>query len=79
VLMDCQMPVMDGYTATQRIREQPEFSKLPIIAMTANVMANDRDHVLESGMNDFIAKPFDLELMLKTIARWRRGSLLERN
>jgi signal transduction histidine kinase len=79
VLMDCQMPVMDGYTATQRIREQPEFSKLPIIAMTANVMANDRDHVLESGMNDFIAKPIDLELMLKTIARWRRGSLLERN
>ncbi len=79
VLMDCQMPVMDGYTATRRIREQPRFSKLPIIAMTANVMAGDLEYALESGMNDYIAKPIDPELMLKTIARWRRGGLLDRN
>ncbi len=70
VLMDCQMPVMDGYTATRRLREQPRFRDLPVIAMTANAMAGDREKVLAAGMNDHIPKPINVEQMLKTMARW---------
>jgi len=70
VLMDCQMPVMDGYTATRRIREQEDFAKLPILAMTANTMAGDREKVLAAGMNDHIAKPINVQEMFATIARW---------
>ncbi len=70
VLMDCQMPVMDGYTATRRIREIHQFRNLPIIAMTANAMAGDKEKVLEAGMNDHVSKPIDLELLLVTMARW---------
>ncbi|HPB76452.1 MAG TPA: response regulator, partial [Chromatiaceae bacterium] len=70
VLMDCQMPVMDGYTATRRLREQPRLRDLPVIAMTANAMAGDREKVLAAGMNDHIPKPINVEQMLKTMARW---------
>ena len=70
VLMDCQMPVMDGYEATRKIREQPQYKDLPVIAMTANAMAGDREKVLEVGMNDHIAKPINVENMFSTIARW---------
>ena len=70
ILMDIQMPVMDGYTATQEIRKQPQFAELPIIAMTANAMAGDRDKALDAGMNDHIAKPIDVEQALLTIAKW---------
>lgn len=70
VLMDCQMPVMDGYTATRLIRKDPRYTDLPIIAMTANAMAGDRDKVLEAGMNDHIAKPVNIEEMFITMARW---------
>ncbi|MBA4110837.1 MAG: hybrid sensor histidine kinase/response regulator [Leptothrix sp. (in: Bacteria)] len=70
VLMDCQMPVMDGYTATERIRARPEWQSLPIIAMTASAMASDRDRVLQSGMNDHITKPLDLGQMFNIMARW---------
>ncbi|MCP5352847.1 MAG: PAS domain S-box protein [Chromatiales bacterium] len=70
VLMDVQMPVMDGYTATQRIREQPAFATLPVLALTANVMANDREKALAAGMNDLIPKPIDLDAMMITMARW---------
>jgi PAS domain S-box-containing protein len=72
VLMDCQMPVMDGYTATQRIREQPHLAALPVIAMTANAMASDREHALASGMNDHISKPLNVDAMFATLARWIR-------
>ncbi|MES2185144.1 MAG: response regulator [Pseudomonadota bacterium] len=72
VLMDCQMPVMDGYTATREIRRQPAFAKLPIIAMTANAMAGDREKVLECGMQDHIAKPLDVGAMFATLAQWMR-------
>ncbi|WP_421246939.1 PAS domain S-box protein [Aeromonas sanarellii] len=70
VLMDCQMPVMDGYTATRQIRQQPRFATLPVIAMTANAMAGDRERALASGMNDHIAKPFDMTSLFATLARW---------
>jgi PAS domain S-box-containing protein len=70
VLMDCQMPVMDGYTATRKIRQQPRFSTLPVIAMTANAMDGDRERALECGMNDHISKPLNVETMFATMAKW---------
>ncbi len=70
VLMDCQMPVMDGYTATREIRKDPALKNLPIIAMTANAMAGDREKVIAAGMNDHIAKPLNLGEMFDTIAKW---------
>jgi two-component system sensor histidine kinase/response regulator len=70
VLMDCQMPVMDGYTATRHIRQNPAFKDLPIIAMTANAMAGDKEKVLEADMQDHIAKPLDVSAMFATMARW---------
>ncbi|MDX2507779.1 MAG: ATP-binding protein [Gammaproteobacteria bacterium] len=70
ILMDIQMPVMDGYTATREIRKQPQFKELPIIAMTANVMSGDQEKVKTAGMNDHIGKPFEESELLATIARW---------
>jgi CheY-like chemotaxis protein/HPt (histidine-containing phosphotransfer) domain-containing protein len=70
VLMDCQMPVMDGYTATRHIRQQSRFSSLPVIAMTANAMDGDRERALECGMNDHISKPLNVETMFATLAKW---------
>ena len=70
VIMDCQMPVMDGYTATRRIRQQAALAELPILAMTANAMPADRQRALDSGMNDHIAKPLDVPAMFVTLARW---------
>ena len=70
VLMDCQMPVMDGYTATSILRQNPLFADLPIIAMTANAMSSDRERVLAVGMNDHITKPLDVTAMFATIAKW---------
>ena len=70
VLMDCQMPVMDGYTATKKLREIPENNLLPVLAMTANAMAGDREKALDAGMNDHIPKPIDVEAMFITMAKW---------
>lgn len=69
VLMDCQMPVMDGYQSTHAIRQMQEFKNLPIIAMTANAMKGDRDKCLEAGMNDYISKPIDSELLIAVIEK----------
>ena len=70
VLMDMQMPEMDGYEATGAIRQRPEFKDLPIIAMTANVMAGDREKCLEAGMNDHVAKPIEPDKLFKTLSQW---------
>ena len=70
VLMDLQMPVMDGFTATREIRQDPRFIDLPILAMTANAMSGDRELCLEAGMQDHIAKPVDPGKMFSTMARW---------
>ncbi len=75
LLMDCQMPVMDGYTATRQIRMNPKWRNLPIIAMTANAMAGDREKVIEVGMNDHIAKPLNVSSMFKTLIKCLRPEL----
>jgi len=77
VLMDCQMPVMDGYEATRALRQRPELKDLPVIAMTANAMAGDREKVLAAGMNDHVAKPFHVDDLFATLARWVRPKALQ--
>ena len=68
VLMDCQMPVMDGYEATRTLRADPRWARLPVIAMTASAFADDRERAFASGMNGHITKPLDIEVMLRTLA-----------
>ncbi|MBF0133908.1 MAG: PAS domain S-box protein [Magnetococcales bacterium] len=70
VLMDVQMPVMDGLEATRRIRERTEFAALPIIAMTASAMAQDVEQCLAAGMNDHIAKPVNTAHVLDQLIQW---------
>ncbi|MDZ4162163.1 MAG: response regulator, partial [Burkholderiales bacterium] len=70
VLMDMQMPVMDGVTATLAIRKQPQWHTLPVLAMTANALQADRDHCLAAGMNDHIAKPIEPEDLWKALLQW---------
>ncbi|MBF0537933.1 MAG: response regulator [Nitrospirae bacterium] len=70
VLMDMQMPVMDGITATVEIRKLKEYANLPIIAMTANAMVSDRDHCLAAGMNDHVAKPIDPDELFDRLLKW---------
>ena len=72
VLMDIQMPEMDGYEATVRIRSQEEISNLPVIAMTAHAMVEERQRASEVGMNDHIAKPIDPEAMFGTLRKYFR-------
>jgi len=68
ILMDCQMPVMDGFTATRTLRAMPEYADLPIIALTAGALENDREQSLAAGMNAYLTKPVDLEKLLRLIA-----------
>ncbi|WMB73810.1 PAS domain S-box protein [Shewanella oncorhynchi] len=74
VLMDCQMPVMDGYQATKAIRKRPELANLPVVAMTANAMAGDRDMCLRAGMNDHIAKPIEVNVLYQTLLKYLGSS-----
>jgi len=70
VLMDMQMPVMDGLTATRLLRGNPQWAELPVLAMTANAMARDRDRCLEAGMNGHLAKPIDPNELFASLLRW---------
>jgi hypothetical protein len=74
VLMDMQMPVVDGLEATRQIRQMPAFAKVPIVAMTANVFAQDRMNCLEAGMNDVVLKPFSPEQLFTTLLKWLPAS-----
>lgn len=76
VLMDIQMPVMDGFETTKNIRKQDKFKSLPVIAMTANAMVQDIEKVQEIGMNDHISKPVDPNMMFLTLAKWIKPSNL---
>ena len=71
VLMDCQMPEMDGFDATRRIRERERGSRrLPVVAMTANAMMGDRERCIEAGMDDHIPKPVRVEALHRALFRW---------
>ena len=70
VLMDVQMPVMDGFEAARRIRQQPGLARLTVIAMTANVTVEDRKRCREAGMNDFVGKPIVPDRLFEVAARW---------
>lgn len=70
ILMDMQMPVMDGIEATRQIRSNPDLRRIPIIAMTANAMQADREQCMEVGMNDYIAKPFDPNQLFSVLLQW---------
>ncbi|MFN7015906.1 MAG: response regulator, partial [Fimbriimonadales bacterium] len=77
ILMDCQMPEMDGFEATRRIRErerQRGKPRTPIIALTANAMAEDREACAQAGMDDYLAKPFKPEMLQAVLLRWAQRS-----
>ena len=73
LLMDCQMPVMDGYAATRAIRLLPRWQRLPIIAMTASGTAEDRDRALAAGMDDHTPKPIVVDALFAMLAKWIAG------
>jgi CheY-like chemotaxis protein len=70
VLMDCQMPVMDGLEATRILRYEKHMVAVPVIAMTANVMQEDIERYIKAGMSDFVAKPIDVKLFYATLLKW---------
>jgi two-component system cell cycle response regulator DivK len=70
ILMDINMPDMDGYTLTTRIKSMPGFERVPIIALTANVMRGDKEKTLEAGCDGYIQKPLDIDQLLREVARF---------
>jgi two-component system cell cycle response regulator DivK len=72
ILMDINMPDMDGYSLTARIRSIPGFENVPIVALTANVMRGDREKSLEAGCDGYIQKPIDIDLLPQQVERYLR-------
>ncbi len=72
ILMDINMPDMDGYTLTSKIKEKLEYRKIPIIAVTANVMRGDKERSLEAGCDGYIQKPIDIDILTEQIERYRK-------
>jgi two-component system cell cycle response regulator DivK len=70
ILMDINMPDMDGYTLTAKIKSMPGFARVPIIALTANVMRGDKEKTLEAGCDGYIQKPLDIDQLIKEIERF---------
>ncbi|WP_298188247.1 response regulator [uncultured Pseudomonas sp.] len=70
ILMDCNMPVMDGYETTRRIRQKTEFAELPIIALTANALSDERERCRAAGMDDYLAKPFRKDELAALLDQW---------
>ena len=70
ILMDINMPDMDGYTLTAKIKTMPGFERIPILALTANVMRGDREKTLEAGCDGYIQKPLDIDQLIKEIERF---------
>jgi two-component system, cell cycle response regulator DivK len=70
ILMDINMPDMDGYTLTAKIKAMPGFERVPIIALTANVMRGDKEKTLEAGCDGYIQKPLDIDQLLKEVERF---------
>ena len=70
ILMDCRLPIIDGYEATRQIRQLPGCATVPIIALTANALQGDREACLEAGMNDYLAKPFKRADLEQILQRW---------
>jgi len=70
ILMDINMPDMDGYTLTAKIKGMPGFARIPILALTANVMRGDKEKTLEAGCDGYIQKPLDIDQLLKEIERF---------
>jgi PAS domain S-box-containing protein len=70
VLMDVQMPEMDGYTACRRIRADERFADLPVVAMTAYALEGDRERCLDAGMNDYVTKPVEMSVLFRVLGRW---------
>jgi len=70
ILMDCQMPKMDGFEATRQLRDAPNSRNIPIVALTANAQQSDRERCIESGMDDFLPKPFEFKDLISMLNRW---------
>ncbi|MBV5336784.1 MAG: response regulator, partial [Deltaproteobacteria bacterium] len=79
ILMDMQMPNLDGVQATRQIRELPDCREIPILAMTANAFAEDKARCLEAGMDDFIVKPFNPDVLYQTLLKWLERRLTRRD
>jgi len=74
ILMDINMPDMDGYTLTAKIKAMPGFEKMPILAITANVMRGDKEKVLDAGCDGYIQKPIDFDELLREVERFTSRS-----